>query len=135
MTSALSGICTRAVNLQRPRREEVEFAAQDHGRYVDRGQFRCQRLEVEERLHKALQSIEVVDQPAAVGGQPDQVGIGFEPGIGKIHREQQVLQVGRAAENEGGVQGRAEPHRVAAAFRRKLLIGTKPAMVPGCSMA
>ena len=84
MTSALSGICTRSEFLQRPRREEVEFAAQDHGRYVVCGQFRRQRLEVEERFHQALQSIEVVDQPAAVGGQPDQVGIGFEPGMEKL---------------------------------------------------
>ena len=54
-----------------------------------------------------------------MSSKPDQVGFGFEPGVGKIHRKQQVLQVGRAAENEGRAQCHADPGQLLRKLARR----------------
>ncbi len=88
--------------LQRARREEIELAVQDHGGDADRGQLRRQRLEVEKRLHQVLQRVDVVEEPAAPLGGLHRVQVRTDPGIGEIHRKQQVHEIAGAAEHQPG---------------------------------
>jgi len=88
--------------VQRARRQEVELAIQDHRRHPDRRQFRRQRLEVEEGLHQVLQRVDVVDEPPLVLHAVELVQDWAQPFIRDVHRQQQVLEIACAAENQAG---------------------------------
>src|SRR4051812_21938366 len=76
------------------------------------GSLRRQRLEVEKGLHKVLQRIDIVDKPALPLDRVEVAEQRLEPGVREIHRQQQILQIACAAEDQAGAQRIAKQHEL-----------------------
>ena len=94
------------------RGKKVELTVQDDRRNADRMKLRRQRFEFEKRLHQVLQRIDIVGEPALPLDRFEVAKLRSEPGVGQVHRQQQVLQIACPAKDQAGPERIAEQQKL-----------------------